>query len=163
MTENERVRMVRKTVNGGMTLEKFGEKIGVQKSAVSKIERGENNVSDQIRNSICMAFHVSEQWLRTGSGEMFVSEPADLISQVAAEFNLSSFDEDLIREYASLPDDVRKDVYDMIMRLAAKHKPGSYPKLDDDIEAEIESYRRELLNEQDTGMSSASPEDAGIA
>ncbi len=161
MTENERVRELR--LHEGLTMEAFGNRVGVSRSAISNIESGNRAVTDQMLHSICREFRVNEQWLRIGEGEMFAPEPADLIAQVASEFNLSSFDEDLIREYASLPEDVRKDVYDMIMRLAAKHAPGTYPKLDDDIEAEIESYRRELLNEQDTEMSSASPEDAGIA
>ena len=33
MTQGERVREVRKTL--GLTLEKFGEKLGIQKSAIS--------------------------------------------------------------------------------------------------------------------------------
>ena len=71
MLENSRVREIRKAKN--LTLEKFGEKLGVQKSAISKIERGENSVSDQIRLAICREFDVSETWLRTGEGEMFIS------------------------------------------------------------------------------------------
>ena len=44
MTQNERVKEVRKSL--GLTLEKFGNKLGVQKSAISKIEKGENSLTD---------------------------------------------------------------------------------------------------------------------
>lgn len=38
MTQNERIKEVRKSL--GLTLEKFGERIGLKKSAVSLIENG---------------------------------------------------------------------------------------------------------------------------
>lgn len=70
MTQGERVKKLRKALD--YTLDKFGGKLGVQKSAISKIEKGENNLTEQMLLSICREFNVNEEWLRTGSGEMFV-------------------------------------------------------------------------------------------
>ena len=70
MTQGERIRLIRKELN--LTLEKFGEKLGVQRSAVSKIERGERGLTDQMIISICREFNVNEQWLRDGTGNAFV-------------------------------------------------------------------------------------------
>lgn len=70
MTHGERVKEVRK--NLGLTLDKFGERIGVGKSAISNIERGNRGLTEQMIKSICREFNVSENWLRTGTGEMFV-------------------------------------------------------------------------------------------
>ena len=67
---NDRIKFLRKSLN--LTLEKFGEKIGVQKSAVSKLEKGHVNPTEQMIKSICREFNVNETWLRTGEGEMFV-------------------------------------------------------------------------------------------
>ena len=67
---NNRVRKVRKEL--GLTLEKFGKRLGVSNPAISKIENGQNNVSEQMIKSICREFNVNETWLRTGEGEMFV-------------------------------------------------------------------------------------------
>ena len=66
---NERIKMVRK--NEGLTLEKFGERIGITASSCSTIENGKTNPSDQTIRSICREFNVSETWLRTGEGEMY--------------------------------------------------------------------------------------------
>ena len=68
MTQGERVREVRKSL--GLTLEKFGEKIGMKKNSVSQIENGKNNVTDANVKAICREFNISEEWLRTGSGNM---------------------------------------------------------------------------------------------
>ena len=69
MTQGQRVRELRSSLN--LTLEKFGEKLGVGKTAISKIEHQERNLTEQMSLSICREFDVNEQWLRTGEGEMF--------------------------------------------------------------------------------------------
>ena len=75
MTQGERVREIRKTLN--LTLDKFGEKLGVGKAALSRIENGSNNVTDQMLKSICREFNVREEWLRTGELPMFVQMNRD--------------------------------------------------------------------------------------
>ena len=67
----DRVRELRKTL--GLTLEAFGEKVGVGKSAVSRLEKGTNNLTEQMILAICREFNVNEEWLRTGNGEMFIT------------------------------------------------------------------------------------------
>lgn len=66
MTPGERVNAVRRTKE--ITMEQFGERIGIQKSAISKIEKDKVNLSDQTVRSICREFGVNEVWLRTGEG-----------------------------------------------------------------------------------------------
>lgn len=69
MTQGERVKAVRKSL--GLTLEKFGEKIGLKKNSLSQIENGKNNLTDQSVLSICREYSVNEEWLVNGTGEMF--------------------------------------------------------------------------------------------
>lgn len=70
MTKGERIRELRKTYLG-LTLEKFGEKLGVQKNAISAIENGRNSLTDQMMKAICREFGVREEWIRSGEGEPF--------------------------------------------------------------------------------------------
>lgn len=69
MGEGQRVRELRKEL--GLTLEKFGKPLGVTKTTISRIEKGQNAVTSQMLKSICREFNVNENWLRTGEGEMF--------------------------------------------------------------------------------------------
>ena len=80
MTQGERIREVRKTL--GLTLEKFGEKIGMKKNSVSQIENGKNSVTEQVIKSICREFNVDYIWLTTGDGEMFVDTDDDFIERI---------------------------------------------------------------------------------
>lgn len=66
MTQGERVKMVRK--ENRMTLDRFGEQLGVTKVAISNIERGNRSLTEQMLKSICREFNVNEEWLRTGEG-----------------------------------------------------------------------------------------------
>lgn len=66
---NERIRELRKTL--GLTLEKFGEPIGVKKSTLSSMENGVSGVTTQMVKSICREYNVNEEWLVNGTGEMF--------------------------------------------------------------------------------------------
>ena len=75
MTENERVKELRKAL--GLTQEKFGERVGLKKSAISQIESGVNGVTDQLHLTVFREFNVNEDWLRTGEGSMFVESYKD--------------------------------------------------------------------------------------
>ncbi len=123
LTQGERVKELRKTIN--YTLDKFGGKLGVQKSAISKIEKGENNLTDQMLLSICREFNVNENWLRTGDGEMFADVPVeDEYFKAATQISKSGdkFAMQAIIEYWKL-DDVSKQVLrDYIYRIAEKSR-----------------------------------------
>lgn len=80
MTQGERVREVRKAL--GLTLEKFGDKIGMKKNSVSQIENGKNNVTDANIKAICREFNVDYIWLTTGEGEMFVDSDDDFTEKI---------------------------------------------------------------------------------
>lgn len=100
-TINDRVRVLRKEL--GLTLEKFGEHLGVGKTAINKIEFGVNKVTDQMTKSICREFNVDYIWLTTGEGEMFKdSDDAFLerIDRIMADEN--SLHKNIIRAAVNL-------------------------------------------------------------
>lgn len=68
--QGERVKEIRKSFS--LTLEKFGERIGVGKSTISDIENGRRSLSEHMTKSICREFGVDYIWLTTGEGEMLV-------------------------------------------------------------------------------------------
>ena len=80
MTQGERIREVRNTL--GLTLEKFGDRLGVTKVAISNIEKGNRNLTEQMTKAICREFGVDYIWLTTGEGEMFVDTDDDFIERI---------------------------------------------------------------------------------
>ena len=55
----------------GISQAELGERIGVSRAAISRLESGSNNFTNQMVTSICREFGVNEEWLRTGNGDMF--------------------------------------------------------------------------------------------
>lgn len=80
MTQGERVKEVRKSLS--LTLEKFGEKLGVGKTAISNIEKGNRNLTEQMTKSICREYGVDYIWLTSGEGEMFVESDDDFMERI---------------------------------------------------------------------------------
>jgi transcriptional regulator with XRE-family HTH domain len=70
MDINNRVKDVRKSL--GVSMETFGARIGVTRSAISRIESGVVGVTNQNITAICREYNVNESWLRSGIGNMFL-------------------------------------------------------------------------------------------
>lgn len=102
---NDRIRLLRNTL--GLTAEAFGDAIGIVRSAVSNIETGRRQPTNQLVNSICREFDVNEAWLRTGEGEMFLPKDPD--------DELSEFMGAVLRE--DIRTSVRKQLVDLIAHL----------------------------------------------
>ena len=158
MTEKERIKSLRKSLN--LTLEEFGKRLGVGKSAISDIERGRNNISVQMIRSICREFNVSETWLRTGEGEMYVALPraealeADLRRILTPEGD--SIRERLISALLKLEPEQWEVIERYAMEIVGNRAAPPEPDPEQEIEAKVEAYRQKLLAEK-KGSFSAFP------
>ena len=108
MTTGERVKEIRKTLN--LTLEKFGEKLGVGKTAISKIEKDERNLTDQMAKSICREYNVNYDYLIYEEGEMFSDLPQTILDELCAQYSLNDFDKAIIELYVNTPLELRQEV-----------------------------------------------------
>ena len=125
MTEGQRVRELRKALN--LTLEKFCEPLGVGKTAISNIENGNRNLTNQMIISICREYSVNETWLRTGDGEM-LRQPSDEVGYYV---------EDLL-EY----DGNGNAFYDMIIEMMK-----TYHGLDEKSKEVVRNFFRSALDQ----------------
>lgn len=71
----DRIKAIRNSKQ--LSQSEFAKKISVSRSAVCKIESGENLPSEQTISLICKEFWVNENWLRNGVGEMFLKRTKD--------------------------------------------------------------------------------------
>ena len=108
---NERIKEVRKSL--GLSGEKFGERLGVTRTAVSLIESGKNKITDQMFRSICREFNVNEEWLRTGEGEMFVELSKD--EEIAAFIgDISGVDDNFKKRFIALLAKLPEEGWEML-------------------------------------------------
>lgn len=119
----DRIKELRKTL--GLTLEEFGARLGVKKTTISRIENGVNSITDQMFTSICREYNVNEEWLRTGTGEMFAPlTRSEAIARFAGELmkdEEESFRRQLIEVLAQL-DEKEWEVLEGIAKKLAQKK-----------------------------------------
>lgn len=143
---NERLKILRKKLN--LTLEQFGNKVGVTRSAVSMIESGKNKLTEQMLKSICREFSVNENWLRTGNGEIFLIEKKDYIETLGKTYSLDELDKTILDNYLSLSIEKRKIIKEYILSVAKQYNDkNEETKIKALIDKEVEAYRKELESE----------------
>lgn len=95
-----------------MTLEKFGEKLGVTKTTISRIEKGVNNLTDQMAKSICREYNVNYEYLMDGEGEMFTDLPDTILDELCIQYDLDDIDRKIMEIYLELPEEARQALKD---------------------------------------------------
>ncbi len=112
---NERLALLRAEL--GLSMDKFGSKIGVSRSAISKFESGISGISEQTLLSICREFHVNYTWLKEGIGKMFEQpEPVNLDS-LSNIFSLNDADRKIISNYLGMTPEERSALLNSLNRL----------------------------------------------
>ena len=76
----ERMRELRKAL--GFTQQEFADKLNIQRGSIAGYEVGRISQGSSTIALICREFNVSEEWLRNGTGEMFI--PMSLDEEIAS-------------------------------------------------------------------------------
>ena len=84
---NERIAYLRKSVLN-LSMEKFGERLNISRSAVNQIEKGINKPSEQTIALICKEFNINEDWLRYGTEPMEKEIDIDF-GEICAEIGIN--------------------------------------------------------------------------
>ena len=161
MTLSERIKKLRKALD--LTQAEFGEKIGSTQNAIGNYETGHRNPSSSVINNICKTFDVSEKWLRTGDGEMFLAKPTAALDALAVEHRLSNSDYTLIEKFLNLKPETRKAMTDymreVVASITAMEREGSLadapafpsslshgiPRTMEEVDEQADSFRSGLI------------------
>ena len=121
---NTRIAVLRKELD--LSMEKFGNIIGVTKSSINNIEKGVNNPSERTIKVICKEFNVNQDWLVNGNGSMFVElTREEEITKYIAELvkdddEMKEFQRKFIRILSRLSIDDWKMIEKFVEELAKK-------------------------------------------
>lgn len=159
MNVSSRVKEIRKVKN--LSQAAFGKFLGVSRDVINNIENNRVELSEVMLKALCSEFAVSEKWLRTGEGQMFIEDENALITQLSKQYNLDAFSRKFIETYISLPESHRNVIKsfarslaevaaaeDFSVELVPANTSSCAPLTDAEIEAEVDSYRRELEAEK---------------
>lgn len=148
MSVGERIKKIRQAKD--LTQQRFCEQIGLKRNSISLVESGKRNISDQAIKSICREFNVNEEWLRTGSGEMFKAAPVDALDALIEQYGLPHELRILAEKFMALKPDAQEVVINYV-RDAAAAITAAAPAADQRAPAILPGYssREELEAEAD--------------
>jgi len=162
LTAGERIKILREKV--GITQEEFSQRLGTTRNTITNYEANRRMPMDATIKSICREFNVSEKWLRTGEGEMFMQTAEDPVERLCKEFHATELDAEIIRAYFKIDERIRGPFMRQLLeyahipdasgqeRTGADTGDGTRPRYhvptDEDIEREVEDFRRRLLLEK---------------
>jgi transcriptional regulator with XRE-family HTH domain len=166
---NERLKLIRESK--GMNQSDFAKLLGMGQSTLAMMEVGKRDILDRHIKTICSICGVSEEWFRTGKGEMLEQDDDATASQLAHEFSLDKLGQSIIKSYLHLSDFEKAVIGNYVKSVAkeyekvedsqsneAKSEPNrGTDEIDPDIKQELDSYRQELEMEKSIRTSSVSP------
>lgn len=112
---NRRVKEIRIAL--GLSQDAFGAKLGLKRAAVSRIESGAVNLTETNVILICERFNVSREWLLNGIGEMFLPESSGAVDALAAQYDLTPLERDMVENYCKLSKAQRQAFWDVMQKI----------------------------------------------
>ena len=143
-----RIKKLRKSLD--LTQHEFANRLGISRNTIATYETGKSNPSDPAISLICREFNVNEEWLRTGSGEMFKAAPSDALDSLAATYHLTHGEYILIEKFVNMKPDSRQAIMEYLLEVASAITGSDVPadvsahSGEIDIDAEVAAYRAEL-------------------
>lgn len=117
----DRIKKVR--TQNTLTMEQFGNRIGITKSSVSLLESGKNSPSEQTIKLICKEFGVSYIWLTEGIEPMYESIDINLMTKIDSIMTgENEFAKNLFKEFAKLDESEWKLLEKIMKKLFENQK-----------------------------------------
>lgn len=120
-----RIKLVRQ--HNKLSQTAFGERLGVSRDVVNNWEQGRvvpNNMAIQI---IASKFGISEQWLRTGEGEMFAARSLDQELAALAESLMKESDESFRKRFIAALLQLPPEFWPELERFVESLRKGGTP------------------------------------
>jgi len=121
---NERIKKLRKALD--LTQQAFADRLGIKQNTIAKYETNRGSPTTSVVALIVREFGVSEEWLRTGKGEMFAPTPETAIDKLVDEFNLDSLDREIVSEFVKL-DEKSREAVKLYIKKVARHLYPNVP------------------------------------
>lgn len=153
LTINKRIKAIRKERHWSQT--HLASILGVTQGGVSYMEQDGSTVSEQTIKSLCMAIPgLSESWLKTGSGPMYIENSSFDLTQYALDRGCDALELEILKAYFSLPKDIRKAALEHFKKCLAT--PSPVPAPDQSVEELEEEYKKRHSASASTTDSTAS-------
>jgi len=147
---NDRIKKLRKELD--LTQQEFADKIGMKRNTVANYETNRNEPSNSVITLICKTFNVNETWLRTGEGDMFIESDNTVLSKLASEYKMDSFEKAMVSNFLKLRPEQREAIKQYVKSLLHEVEgepaaPAHAPTIEEQARAEAEQHARRIYEQ----------------
>jgi len=114
---NKRLKEARTAL--GFSQTEVANKIGVSRSAISRLESGDISFTERTIKSVCEKLRINETWFRSGEGEMFEAKGETLEDLLGGQ-ELDEDERSLFETFLTLPHESRQLVIEFVEFCAAQ-------------------------------------------
>ncbi|MDU4476633.1 helix-turn-helix transcriptional regulator [Clostridium sp.] len=156
----ERIKYLRKSILK-LSQEDFAKKIGLSRSNVGNIEVGRINVTERVIGDIITQYNVNEEWLRNGTGEMFIEPDTFSLDEYVKSKGATELEIELIKGYLDFPAELRNQLMNLFKNSIFKDmktneiSATTEETFEEKKKRELEAYALELEAEAKGEISSA--------
>ena len=118
MTIGQRLKAIRKALH--LKQSEFGKRLGLSQPTIGQYEKETRPITERVISQLIAEYNINEEYLRHGTGEMFVSHRTDLVTELAAKLQLTSREQQLLLAYSTIPADKRENFLDFAQDLFVK-------------------------------------------
>lgn len=104
-------------IDVGLSQSAFAQRLGMAQNSYSQIKTGKNPVNERLILLVCSQFGVSENWLRTGNGEMYGRSTPSTLDKLAKEYDLDEARMSVIRVWLTLDEQRQRDIIDLCRQI----------------------------------------------
>lgn len=163
MTIGERIKKLRKELD--LTQQEFSNRLGVSRNNIATYETREAGVGNAVIKLICREFSVSEEWLRTGEGEMFDPTSEESIDELVRQHGFCDLERQILIDFVKLDPRDRIIALNYIKYLTANARLRSQ-KADRTIEEEADAFaakaREQFLAEKKQALQALSARESDV-
>lgn len=145
MNINQRIKEVRKALK--LSQGDLADVLMMTQGGVSAIEVGRRSPTDRNISLLCQKLHVSEEWLRTGEGEMFAHGECDFINGLVDKYDLGEYGRKMLETFVTLPkaerDYFSTFVHDFVEAYKLDNAADEEANLDREIQSTKSQHQKE--------------------
>jgi transcriptional regulator with XRE-family HTH domain len=110
MTIGQRLKNIRLALH--LKQSEFGQRIGLSQPTIGQYEKETRPITERVISQLVSEFHINEEYLRHGTGDMFIDQKPKLVRQLAEELALSDREQRLLLTFLEFPPDTRNQILD---------------------------------------------------
>ena len=118
MSIGNRLKTIRKTLDLNQT--DFGTRINLSQTTIGQYEKETRPLTERVISQLVCEFHINEEYLRHGTGDMFIDQKPKLVQQLAEELALSDREQRLLLTFLEFPPDTRNQILDFAQDFVSK-------------------------------------------